>query len=862
MAEIFISYARENIAFVRKLHAALTTAGRDAWVDWEGIPPVDKWLDKIRSAIDESDAFLFIISPDSLASDVCAVELGHAVKQHKRLIPVLYQEATQNSLPAVLAEINWIFARENDDLAAAVETIQAAMDTDLDWVRQHSRLLVRAGEWADANGGTLRGIELKEYEAWLQQSAEKKPGATELQTRFLLESRRAETRRKGVFLASLVIGLSLLLVVGLFGWFQHRESLRQSLIAESRALLNQADSLRDAPVDEENPGAHFADSTRAAVKALAMQRALGLPATDADRAVRKSFGMMPKWRDTDFGASPIKASEITRSGSAVAVYLADGRLLVWHGGTGKQSACDLPSGKREEMMALAIKPDGSAVAVLFNARAAAVSRIGLIAIRDCSELFGIELDEAIEYPALATSGRYLAVKGAGALHVWDTQTGAEVTPGTGEILRSFDLSPDGTLLATLERNRGERQLWVRIREIATGELAGSFNTGRFGRRLEWTDAGLLLAGGKEARLLDPRTGKQLAGATAGELHAIDLEAGRAASATGDRIVITRLAGGETLDMVSFGKPLHGLALQSGSPSVVAVTGEHLVRQWWFDLHAEFASRSEPAASGRVAFDDAGMLHVEKTNGEAVAWRLPDGLETRLERVDEAQAGAPFTGTSRQLQQEQQGDFRKITLVDAGGGNPQNIEHQLPIMAAALGNDGTRIALLLSSGSTRGGYRRLLEVRNLATGESVRRDYQPIPGRSPYLEFIGEGRGYIAIDRREGVEILDAATLETSYMLYQQKVVQTAIDASGTFLAALDDNGEVRVWNITLNSEAAHLKTATAIRAMGIDRNGRWLATLGRDGMIRIHALKHEDLIRQVCDWLKPPCPDIGGIAFP
>ena len=90
MTDVFISYAREDISFVQVLHNRLAQADRDVWVDWEGISPSAEWLAEIRAAIDASDAFFFIISPDSTASTVCGEELTHAVAGHKRLIPIVY----------------------------------------------------------------------------------------------------------------------------------------------------------------------------------------------------------------------------------------------------------------------------------------------------------------------------------------------------------------------------------------------------------------------------------------------------------------------------------------------------------------------------------------------------------------------------------------------------------------------------------------------------------------------------------------------------------------------------------------------------------------------------------------------------
>jgi hypothetical protein len=80
-------------------------------------------------------------------------------------------------VPKSLGELNWIFYRESDDFDEATDTLISALDTDLKWVRAHTRLLTRAIEW-DANGRNnsfvLRGEDLRAAEQWLRKLAPKK----------------------------------------------------------------------------------------------------------------------------------------------------------------------------------------------------------------------------------------------------------------------------------------------------------------------------------------------------------------------------------------------------------------------------------------------------------------------------------------------------------------------------------------------------------------------------------------------------------------------------------------------------------------------------------------------------------------
>src|SRR3970040_2429343 len=98
MTDVFISYSRKDKDLVRALHDALKAQNRDTWVDWEDIPPTAEWLKEIFSAIEAAHTFVFVISPDSVASDMCKQEIAHAVKHNKRLVPIVRRDAEGTAL--------------------------------------------------------------------------------------------------------------------------------------------------------------------------------------------------------------------------------------------------------------------------------------------------------------------------------------------------------------------------------------------------------------------------------------------------------------------------------------------------------------------------------------------------------------------------------------------------------------------------------------------------------------------------------------------------------------------------------------------------------------------------------------------
>ena len=119
--------------------------------------------------------------------------------------------------PKSLGELNWIFCRDSDDFEEATDTLIRALDTDLKWVRAHTRLLTRAIEW-DANGRNnsfvLRGEDLRSAEQWLAEAgAQKERQPTALQTEYIIASRKAAARRQRITLGAVTFGFVVAIVL-------------------------------------------------------------------------------------------------------------------------------------------------------------------------------------------------------------------------------------------------------------------------------------------------------------------------------------------------------------------------------------------------------------------------------------------------------------------------------------------------------------------------------------------------------------------------------------------------------------------------------------------------------------------------
>ena len=111
MPDVFVSYSRRDTEFVRRLVEGLQARGKEVWLDTEGIRDGEVFPDAIRSAVEGSNAFVLVISPDSIASSFCDQEVDHAVEHHKQIVPLVYRQVADSELPGpirVRSDCDWL----------------------------------------------------------------------------------------------------------------------------------------------------------------------------------------------------------------------------------------------------------------------------------------------------------------------------------------------------------------------------------------------------------------------------------------------------------------------------------------------------------------------------------------------------------------------------------------------------------------------------------------------------------------------------------------------------------------------------------------------------------------------------------
>ncbi|MEO1278027.1 MAG: TIR domain-containing protein, partial [Planctomycetota bacterium] len=125
MAKLFISHATADDAFVRNLREQVELFGLSGWVDSRELRGGDPLWPEIKAAIEKADAFVVIVSPDSLQSQWVGRELKHAMSVQEsrgrdayRVVP-LSIDGTRLGVMQAIFDDTPVYIEASADLAGA-----------------------------------------------------------------------------------------------------------------------------------------------------------------------------------------------------------------------------------------------------------------------------------------------------------------------------------------------------------------------------------------------------------------------------------------------------------------------------------------------------------------------------------------------------------------------------------------------------------------------------------------------------------------------------------------------------------------------------------------------------------------------
>jgi tetratricopeptide (TPR) repeat protein len=285
VGDIFISYSRKDTEFVRNIEVTLTEHSHNVWVDWKEIRGGSEWWKEIITGIEGADKFIFVISPDSIDSEYCGKEIEYAVRQNKKILPILWRSGLGSKGIPLRSEVSshhYISFEARDDFDQAIQELNEAINLDIDLFHAHKRLLVKAIEWnnnAKEESYLLRGKDLELAEMWLSKSGDKNPKPTESQVTYIKISRKIEdANQKAIVIRqiALVIGLIIVMlaVVG---------SVGVVLLIKQSTSMQIAEAVKDRMQAQEEAKQAQEEANKVKAEAIQLQKDANKVQTEAKK---------------------------------------------------------------------------------------------------------------------------------------------------------------------------------------------------------------------------------------------------------------------------------------------------------------------------------------------------------------------------------------------------------------------------------------------------------------------------------------------------------------------------------------------------------------------------------------------------
>jgi WD40 repeat protein len=827
--DVFISYSRPDGEFVHRLHAALLARAKDVWVDFEDIAPASNWANEVKEAIAASDSFVFVISPQSVASEQCRIELDRAASLNKRIIPLHLHQTDPKAMPTPLSAHNWVpqIGLFEDHFEAATDTLVGAIETDLEWVKGHTLWGQKALEWEQHDhdrGYLLSGVELKRAEEWLATQAGKSPPPTAAQTNLILQSRGAATRRLRRTRALVAGGLVVAIALAIVAVIQRQSAIDNQKTAKSRELAARAqltlaaDPAGSVQLSLEALETHYTDQAEAALRA-------SLPRVELMRIVRSGH--------------PFYGAAFSPDGSRFVTASTNGRLRIWDAGSGRlldtQRVRHIETGSVDFARGYVLTAGGQKNAWLWKLAGDTVRKLPASPKR-------------VTHAAFSADGSLVVTASQdGHARVYRTATGNELSRTHGFDARSLTaaaFAPGGGRIVT-----GAANGVIRIWNARTGRMVRRVgNQHRAVGDVEWSPTGdqIVTAGVDfNARIWSATrsSSPKVLGGHTGAVHAAGFSPNGArvatASADGTARIWDATTGVELNTLSGHTGPIFSVEFNPNeNGTVVTASSDRTARVWHAastEIDAALRGRGQGGIVNDAAFSPDGRLVVTASRGSKARIWKPAKRKQPLVTLP-AQPGALNTAAFNRdgtevVTASQSG---RSTIWDAATGAARETlpGGGQPTYDAEFSPRGDEVVT-----ASRGGAVTLWDVAD-------RRRLVTLPGPHEAVNsaaFSPDGREVVTASRDGNARIWNVAGSAAS----RPKLVQTlrghkgpveaaAFSPDGTEVVTAAGDRTVRIWNTADGKQIARLNGhAGPVYTAEFSRNGGKVVSAGADGTARI-----------------------------
>jgi WD40 repeat protein len=757
--------------------------------------------------------------------------------------------------------------------------LRRALNTDLSWVREHTRLLGRAQEWAAAGrvgNRMLAGSDIVAAKEWMARQPRGAPPPTELQKDFIAaseqaesarlstERKRAETLQKAVNRTRVALAIALLLALLATGaGVIARQKEKQATASELRAKDQEAKAKKARDEALVVQSQHLADLAHEKITekdfTTAMLLALAaLPDPDGKAGAEgRNSGERPYVSDAEMRLlesymgnhervviahqSGVLCVAVTGDGSRVATGTSDGVVRIWDAATGAKVK-ELVPGHQGPVNGLAFSSDGSKVLSASADKTARVWDLGT------GRFIKLEHPGSALSVAISLDNRRIATGSEDTkARLWDAQNGKLITELAGHSgpVVSVALNGKGSTVVTGSSD-GKAKVW----DATDGRVIASFE----GHKLAVTSVALSMDGSQTVSgsfdgtsvIWETSTGKKIVDFKRAERSVSGVaflpDSTFVLSGWDDSTVqVWDKTTGQTVQVYSgYLDAVTGLAVSADGRLVVAGSRDKTARLWDTSTMAEAVSLSghSKAVSGVALSKDGKVAVTGSADGTAIIW---DAVSRKK--------GAVLSGHSGEISSVALSEDASKIVTGSHDGAVflwDRVSSRLVRRFEAHVGKVFSVAINPAATVIAAGYEDKWARTWDTTSGTQLKTFGPHVGRVTSLGFAASGQRLVT-GAGTSARVWDAASATLQALLkHSSSVLAVAIEGSGRLVATGGRDPDVLLWQVpdaaALQGKspdgAGQLKFTLgghtgSVTALAFTDDGKRLVSVTDDGSVRI-----------------------------